>query len=188
MATLLLAACGDAPARPAPRAAGPDKASLFGDPALMPTRAAEHARRELAVAGQLESLMRMHPGITEVRADVTLPPPAAFGRRALTTHARATVVALASRPSPALRTEATAIARGVLGEGAGLTLTVTDPHPGDATSTTDGERGGDPPRRDLDLPLALALLGLGASLGVTLDRAWARRRLRRLRRASGRAR
>ncbi len=59
---LLLLAC-EAPVAPPASPPAPDKRALYGDPALVPTRAGERAREELALAGSVAAAVR-------ARADV----------------------------------------------------------------------------------------------------------------------
>lgn len=142
MSLVTSAAC-DEP-RVAPRARS--KQQLYGDPALVPTRAGERAREELARAGAVSSALAAL-GAEELEVEVRLP---------LADDPGAVVVAGRAPPGlsePEIRALVTALC---------------GPWSAGATQLqwrVEGPRG-----RGGDLPLALALLGLGASAGITLDR------------------
>ncbi|MBK8264311.1 MAG: hypothetical protein IPK80_23595 [Nannocystis sp.] len=150
----LLAACPAAPAPPrAPRPA--DKRALYGDPALLPTRRGELAREELALAGEIERLLADDPTLAPIRAHVALPPEGA------------PVVVIAAAADPADRPRLAAIARAVVPHP--QLRVVLHPLPAAAPPAP-------PPPLPVHLwPLALALLALGASAGITLDRLRLRR-------------
>jgi hypothetical protein len=65
--------------RQRPRAR-PDKAELFGDPGLVPTREGERARRELARAGEIEKALAIVPLVRRSRVDVELDEAGAVAR------------------------------------------------------------------------------------------------------------
>lgn len=160
---LVVTACGAPPPSRAARVS--DKASLFADPTLVPTRDGEAARRELAESGEITQAIRATSWIEDVHVDV---------ERA-TDEARVLVTGQRTATSPAdLDTQLHAIARAVCGAETELVLALADAPPPS-------------PSRRLDLPLGLALVGLGASLAVLADRSWRRRLLAR-RRAGSRAR
>ena len=158
VAIVLVSACADEPVRrDAPRRT-PDKAALYGDPGLLPTREGEQARAEAAKAGELEAAIGTLYAIDRVRATV---------------EADQTVIVL-RLSDPDARDDALEAARRIaetiLGPDATIAIEASAPSP-EATPAED---------RDLPtLPLAFALLGLGFSLGVTFDRG--RRILRQLR-------
>jgi hypothetical protein len=142
MSLVTLAAC-DGP-RPAPRAR--TKQQLYGDPALVPTRAGERAREELARAGAVASGLAAL-GAEDVAVEVRLP---------LADDPGAVVVAGRAPPGRA-EPEIRALIAALCGPwSAGVTRLAW-------RAEGQGGRGG-------ELPLSLALLGLGASAGITLDR------------------
>ena len=170
---LVLTACGgpDRPARPA--RAATSKASLYGDASLVPTRAGEHARAELALSAELQRVIETPPGILRVTVSVRLP--AAPIGRSPRSHSAPTRAVVSVTVAPEVDVDATrydvaALADTWLGPNAAVQTLIT--------------RAPAPPSPDpLPLPmLAFALLGLGATAGVTVDRAFDRRR-RRIRRA-----
>lgn len=150
----LVAACGSPRPPPTPRAA--DKASLFGDPTLVPTRDGEAARRELAMAGEVAAALRATGWLDHVHVDVEL----ADDRTRVLVAGRRTATA----PSD-LEQRLHAAVTTVCSERAELTTTIGDGPPPS-------------PARALDLPLGLALLGLGGSVALSLDRLWRRWRRR----------
>ncbi len=164
---LAATACGE-PARPGPGPgpARPDKAALFGDPTLVPTRDGERSRRELALAHEVEQAARLLSGLAELRVNVELPP-----RRA--PEGRPRVLAVI-RPAPgtedqALREQVTAIARAVVDPRCDPTVLVSRP----AAQT--------PPVAPSSWPLVLSVLGLGFCGGLLAERARALRAPRRRR-------
>ncbi len=157
-----LVACADAPV---PRGAErtPDKAALYGDPGLVPTREGEQARREAAQAGEIRAAVELLAGVESARVDVESDD---AGTRAVV------VVRLHDEDAREdVRASTQRIVEAVLG-------------PDDLETVI--ELGS--PRVEAPLeptprttwPIAIAVLGLGFSLGVTFDRA--RRLLRRRRR------
>jgi hypothetical protein len=151
---LLLLACDAPPARVASRPA-PDKRSLYGDPSLVPTRAGERAREELALAGSVAAAVRARAGAGALAVEVRLPAEADPGAVVITGE-----VALAAEAVGR-------IAEGVVGPwSAGRVQVELGPGPTLAD---------EPPPR-VGWALALALIGLGAAAGVALDRGLARRR------------
>jgi hypothetical protein len=169
MRTLLLlllvigsAACAD---EPVPRRAehALDKAALFGDPGLVPTRFGEQARREAAAAGEIRAAVELLGGVDSARVDVE-----SDGE-----DARALVVVRLDGPQAEQEVvDAThRIVDAVLGADGVRTVVEVSAPP--------AEQEPEPTPRTV-WPLALAVLGLGFSLGVTFDRL--RRVLRRRRR------
>lgn len=135
-----------------------DKAALYGDPALVPTREGEQARAELARAGELEAMIGKLGGVASVRADVSLGP--------ARTLDRALVLVLHRRDEH----EASDLRREIE-----TVITATLP-PGPATLMLE-RAPADPEPADPRPPLAIALvfLGFGLSLGVAFERARQRR-------------
>lgn len=151
----LLGACGDPPARRAPPMARPaDKAAMYGDPALIPTRSGERARAEVALAEEIRVALETLHEVESARVSV----------RTLdgeTPHSAALV--LRGHPgssSLGLRARATRIAASILGSTrAELTVEVS-------VAQVEATQDDTPPR-----PLILvAVLGLGFFLGLTFDR------------------
>jgi hypothetical protein len=163
--TWLLAACGDpAPRRerPDPR---PDKAGLFADPGLVPTREGERARRELARAAEIERALQVLPQVAHARVTVELAEDRPRGILVV-------VEAHDGVDAAELTSTARVMVDAVLGPGTGSDaeiIVASQPTPQEA------------PRRDTTpaWPLLVAILGLGVSLGITYERA--RQVLRRLR-------
>jgi hypothetical protein len=154
---LVATACSEPAA--APERAAPDKAALFGDPSLVPSREGEAARRELASAGEIEAVLRASGWIDRVHVDVEHGEPIRVviaGTRGATTPAE-------------LDEEIAAVVAGVLArDDAEIVLAIATPSEPPA-----------PPRREV--PLAFAAVGLGASVALAIDRALRRRRSRRRR-------
>lgn len=140
-----LSAC-EAPRAGEPAAAG-GKAALYGDPALVPTRAGERAREELARAAAVADTLAAL-GAADLRVEVRLPRAGDPG-----------AVVVVGRAPPGLgEPEVRALVEGLCG-------------PWSAGVVHLRWRPGEPARgRGGDWPLHLALVGLGASAGVTLDR------------------
>ena len=155
--------------RSEPTPALPDKARLYGDPGLLPTREGERARREVARAGEIERAVRLLPGVEEVRVDVELEQDGSLRAAAVVARAQA---GTRGDIEPATRR----IVEVVLGPDAPAATTVLvaelPPVPEDLE-----------PGLPI-VPLALALLGLGVSAGIALERSrrmLGRRRSRRRR-------
>lgn len=153
VATVLLglASC-DRPAPP--RARVPDKAALYGDAGLIPTREGEAARRELAMSAELAKVIGASGWTSDVHVDVEIG------------DATTSVIVggLRNRSAPEdVEQRIAAAARAIAGDSASVTLVL-----GEAVTS-------DPPRA-IDVPLLLAVLGLGASASLMIDRAWRRRR------------
>lgn len=146
-------ACEAAPAQ-APDWSGPDKRTLYGDPALVPTRAGERAREELALAGSVIAALRARAGQGALAVEVRLPGAADPGAAVVTGE-----LALAAE-------DVVRIAEGVLGPwSAGRVQVELAPARADAS-----DRAAEPP-----WALALALLGLGVAAGVSIERLRRRR-------------
>lgn len=148
-----------------PRARVPDKAALYGDPGLLPTREGEAARRELAMSAELAQVVAATGWIESPHVDVEI------------AEATTTVIVGGVRNAAApedLEQQVLAVAYGIAGDGATVTMVL-----GDADAPK--------PARAMDASLLLAVLGLGASLSLMIDRAWRRRR-RAMQRGGSRAR
>lgn len=161
-ATLLGSGCGDPPsARPRPATAkSSDKAALFADASLVPTREGERTRREIALAEEIRAAVELLHGVERARATVTL------NERGDVEGASVVVRASTHADPVQLRATAEGIAHRTLAiDRDGTTLTVEISMPPNVTDTTTLPTGGTP-----TLPLMLALLGLGFSLGLTFDR------------------
>ncbi len=158
---LALHACADpGPRRPSPSARRTaDKAALFGDPSLVPTRAGERAREEVAMAREIEHALQVLPAVHGARANVELEPAAGDPAAGI----RAMVVIHADSQAEALDDQATTITRGIVGPAATVDVVLqASPAP--------------PPAPSAPIwPLVLGLLGLGFFAGVLAERA---RRLR----------
>ncbi len=148
--------CRDVDA-PAPRTSvAPDKAEIYGDAVLVPTRAGEAARAELAAAGEIAAAIRAAGWIDDVHVDVE-----AAGRVVIAGRIGASVDA------DALRDDVTTVIDGVLGANDERTLVLAVGREHDA-----------PTRERRMIPLVLAAIGFGASAGIAIDRALRRRRWR----------
>lgn len=149
---LALVACQPPESRPV-RRTSPDTRSLYGDPALVPTPEGERARRDLARAGDLESLLPLD----EPHVVVGHPPDAP---EQVLVRGRLRPEADETQVREAILTNA----RAIFGSEAkvGLQLVASDPPAHD--------------RPPLDPLLWMAFIGLGASAGVALDRERRRRR------------
>jgi hypothetical protein len=136
-----------------------DKQALFGDAGLVPTREGERVRRELALAGELHAALEQL-GLTGVHVDVELnDPPGVI------------VIARADLEADIASLESTIIgfARVIVPDASTVHVEIRRLESG-------GERPA--PSDDDRLPwtIALVCLGLGLSLGVTVERLLARRR------------
>lgn len=153
-----------------------DKAALFGDATLVPTRQGEAARLELARAGEITAALRATGWIDDVRVDVEH---AEIGTPSPVPHV--VVAGRRNAASPAdLDDRVRAVVAGICTRAAVVTLAIAD-----APTTNDRrEQPRDVPR---DIALGLALFGLGASLSLFADRAWRRRQRSITRRAGPRA-
>jgi len=143
----------------------PDKASLYADASLLPTRAGERARRELALAGQLSAALE-HLALTPLQIDVRLGQPPS-------------VVVIASRAHSPDASPSEIVAEDIR-ELCLATIPDLDPagvhlwlRPAPADSAP----------RELPRPrsplwaLVFACIGFGLSLGVSLERLRGRRKL-----------
>ena len=161
---VLVAACG-APApepatQPTTPIGHPDKRSLYADAGLIPTREGERIRRELALAGEIHTGLELL-GLGPAHVDVHLgDEPSAvivaqIDPRADATALEARAAALATASIPGLTRDEVRVWL----------------HPR-------AHAGSESAREPTPWALALTCLGLGLSLGVTLERVRAQRRLR----------
>ncbi len=156
---LVLACEGPAPVRKAPRSeAVSEKARLYGDPALVPTRAGERAREELALAGSVVAALRARAGDGELAVEVRLPTAEDPGA-AVVTGALALDAASVAR-----------ISEGVLGAWSAGRVQVELAEP--RAELSEAQRVPAAPTGGgwQTWLLALALLGLGVSAGVSIER------------------
>ncbi len=159
-AVCLVAACGE-PANPdGPRRRAPaDKARLYGDPVLVPSRDGEAARRELALAGEITAVLEATDTLDRLYVDVEI-------------DATAVRVVIGGQWRMGVATNGVPIAdlvAAIVGGEHKLVLAISD-------------MPAKPDRPPLPLALALVAIGLGASIGITLDRVAQRRRRGRPRR------
>jgi hypothetical protein len=152
LGVLGLGACAEGPPARGPDR-GADKARLFGDPGLVPTREGERARRELALAGQIRRALVDLSDVESASVDVELASPP--------TRVLVALAASTTEDERLARLEhyANEAASAVVGEPAEVTVLI------DASPAPEPVGGGAPP-----LPLALALLGLGVSGGIAVER------------------
>jgi hypothetical protein len=154
VALFLAAACDPATPRPSPPA--PDKAQIYGDPALVPTREGEWARREVALAGELEGQLAVAPGVQRARVSVRSLPE------------RPASIAVDVRVDPGADPAPIEARARKLGQ---LLL------PGGEVDVAVHAGPPAPPPEDRNTPLlVLAVLGLGVSAGLAIERARVRRR------------
>lgn len=150
----IAAACACEPAR-APEARGVrGKRELFGDPALVPTRAGERAREELALADAVAAALRAL-GAEGLAVEVRLPAGDDPGA----------VVVAGLGPPGWDEARAAGLVQQLCGSWSAGVVRVA----------WRGAAASRPPRGAVDLALACALLGLGAAAGVTIDRVRRRR-------------
>jgi hypothetical protein len=146
-----------APARPAAPRRAVDKESLYGDAGLVPTREGERVRRELALAGELREAIEQL-GLSGVHVDVELnEPPGVI------------VIAQMAPESDAEKLEATVdeFARVIV---PGATSVQVQLRSSEIAAQSPAPLEGGRP-----WTIALACLGLGLSLGITVERLLARR-------------
>ena len=128
------------------------KQTLFADRGLVPTREGERIRRELAHAGEIEATLVRIDGVSEARASVSLD-----------AEVPTIVVVVASEGvrEETLRETAARLVPGATAAGVYLVV---------------GPGSGEAPRRTRIPALALVLLALGVSLGITFERVRVRNR------------
>jgi len=165
---MTLAACAPPPSptesAPPGRGGKASKEALFGDPSLVPTRAGERARVEIALARTIEEHLAEDPQLTAVRVHVA----SADGKG----EGPAQVVISFQGPHGGAQDQeerARELALGILGDReANLTI--------DRIEAPRGAQVLSPAQvRPLSIILALALLALGASAGISIDRLRRRR-------------
>ncbi len=153
---LLATACGEpASPRQTPVRRASDKAALYGDAALLPTRAGERARAEIALAEEVRVAVETLHDVERARVTVTSKSGDTPASAALVVRTRSDSV------KTEVRAATTRIARATLGRDTELTVEVTAPQADVPVEDTPS------PRRPLVL---FAVLGLGISLGLTFDR------------------
>lgn len=137
-----------------------DKAAAYGDASLVPTRQGERARHEVALAGEIERLVAVDSRVQRVEATVRLSPSTAAPHVAVVVQHRGR--ALDDETHRDLAAELVALAQSVV--------------PAAAIDDIDIVIHRDSPPSTPSLPwaLAVALLGLGISTGVAVER-WRRR-------------
>jgi hypothetical protein len=146
-----------APARPAAPRRAVDKQSLYGDAGLVPTREGERVRRELALAGELRKAIEQL-GLSAVHVDVELnEPPGVI------------VIAQVVGEPDTHELEATiaGFARVIVPDATSVQVQLRS---AEIAAQSPAPLDGGPP-----WAIALACLGLGLSLGVTVERLLARR-------------
>lgn len=131
---------------PEPRPSAPakttDKRSLYADPTLVPSRAGERARAELATSGEVERVVGAHPDVESVVASQN----------------GETLVVVAVVDPSVTPAELDALVKPLVPQGTSVSVQT---HAKKAPPNT---------RRGLPMVLAIALVGLGLSAGVWLER------------------
>ncbi len=156
LAVLFGAGCSDpAPPRRNAPARVADKAALYADPGLLPTREGERARAEVALAGEIEASVELLHAVEDARASVTI------GDAGTAQDAVVVVRTLPNADRTALEDASVRIATSVLSLPKDrVDVQVSQP----ATVTTAPTSGRPSPL------LLFAILGLGISLGLSVDR------------------
>jgi len=168
VAAIVGGGCGDEPVqRRQPTRRASDKAALYGDAALLPTRAGERARNEVALAEEIRAAIEALHAVERARVTVATDSSGA-------PHSAAVVVRARANTNPdALTVSATRISRAALGS-ADLAVEVQ------VSAPKLDEASADVPQKDTPHALLLfGVLGLGISLGLTFDRTTALIRRRR---------
>ena len=133
-----------------------DKAALYGDAALLPTRAGEHARAEVALAEEIRVALETLRAVEKARVTVR-------ARGDGTPSSAALVIRTREREGlEALEATARRIAKAALGRDDVELAVELSPPDSDLTAE-------DTPR-PVSLVVLFAVLGLGISLGLTFDR------------------
>lgn len=147
--------CGEpaSPRRPGPQRRASDKAALFGDPSLVPTRDGERARREVALAQEIEAALGVLPSVARARVDVEL------AERPAAARVLAVVAGDPGADADALAARVRTVAHTVMGPQAAVEV-VAEPIPAPAPPA-------EPPPR---WPLLLGVLGLGFFGGTLIER------------------
>jgi hypothetical protein len=150
-----LGCAAPAPPRREPPARGSaDKAALYGDASLVPTREGERVRREVALAHELEAALVVLPSVTRARVDVELP------ERTTDSRVLAVVTGMVDADVGRLTDQLHAMARAVVGPAAAVEV-VVELAPAPAAGP------GPAPAR---WSLLLGVLGLGFFGGMLLER------------------
>lgn len=149
-----------------PREATSDKRALYGDPGLVPTRAGERARQELALAASVVAALRARTEVTALAVEVRVPTPGDPG------------AAVIAGEMPLDGATVMRIAEGVLGPWSAGRVQIELTRPA-AGAVEREEPPASPGRGWPGWALALALVGLGASAGVSIERLRQRRASRR---------
>ncbi|MBV1859375.1 MAG: hypothetical protein KUG77_13260 [Nannocystaceae bacterium] len=160
VAAVAATACvGNPPQRRQPTPRASDKAALYGDAALLPTRAGERARNEVALAEEIRAALETLREVEGARVTVATDDRGAPRSAAVVLRARL------DTDTNALEVSATRISRAALGAAdLPIEVQVSAPSVDEASADAPSNR---PP---LSL-LLLGVLGLGISLGLTFDRA-----------------
>ncbi|MGH1343175.1 MAG: hypothetical protein ACRBN8_16575 [Nannocystales bacterium] len=151
--------CGDEPTRrpqPTPRAS--DKAALYADAALLPTRAGEKARNEVALAEEIRVALETLHGVERARVTVATDQAGAAHSAAIVIRSRTGIA-----PDP-LTNSATQLSRAAVG------VTDLEVHVQVSAPSVD-EASKEVPDGNAPPALLFGVLGLGISLGLTFDRA-----------------
>lgn len=137
-----------------------DKAALYGDASLVPTRAGERIRTETALAREIEQAVAVLPSVAQVRVDVELPDatPRPGARTRPPAEPRVLAVVAQATPHDDAPARIEAIARAVVGPRAAVEVIVEASAP---------PAPAPPPAR---WPLLLCVLGLGFFVGVLVER------------------
>ena len=153
--------------------------SAYGDPTLVPTREGEQVRRDLATASAIRETVKFSAGARARDVHVAFrgrirPRPttrSAAADEGLPGQARVTVIASTEAELESLRPTIHEIVRASARE-------PWTPAQTEVVFVAASETPPETPARGglLDLALAMALIGFGASMGISLDRAAARRR------------
>lgn len=161
----MLAACDSArpdDPRPGERVRRADKAALYGDPGLVPTRQGERIRRDVAAAREVEHTLAVLPSTDRVHAVVETPPgPPPAGSAPHTAPARVvvTVEARAGASVDTVRQHTQTVVRSIVGDTADIEIVV------------EGGASSPPAPRRQRWPLWVGLIGLGLCAGVLIERA-----------------
>lgn len=162
VAAFVASGCGDEPVqRRQPTRRPSDKAALYGDAALLPTRAGEKARNEVALAEEIRAAIEALHAVERARVTVATDPGGAPHSVAIVVRARATA------DSDALTASATRISKAALGS-TDLAVEVQVSAPSVEQASADAPRDAAATPHGL---LLFGVLGLGVSLGLTFDRA-----------------
>ena len=155
------------PPRTLPTATILDKQELYGDPGLVPSREGEHARRELALAGEITRSIQALNLASAISVQIQLPLASAE-----VSHGHALVIVTpksSQQDTPSLEPQIVRVVQANLGtnwQQAQITI-LWAPLPQPISAPLSKEHS--------FLSLALSLIIFGASAGITLDRILRRR-------------